>query len=279
MYLQNRNFGFELSMRSNHHEGKHDYAEHIHQFMEVLFVLKGSIEVDYNGLTQTAHEGDLAVIPPFQRHSYHTPEYCKIWVGVISSDWVADFFPLDSFPITKTAVFTPSPAVLAYVKENIPYPHGILKATQISQEMYRKTKALYYAILNEYFLKTTLTESLLHTDALSSLYMYVYKHYKEPITLKETAAAIGYTPNYISHCLSVIPNTNFRTLVNSARLEHAKKLLSSTEMKIIDIALDSGFLSESVFYDVFVKHTGMTPRTYRLNKRNSNIEKYSTLMP
>ena len=99
--------------------------------------------------------------------------------------------------------------------------------------------------------------------------MYIFEHYKENITLKKVAAAIGYTSNYISSCLSVIPKANFRTIINSARVEHAKKLLVSTDMRIVDIALESGFASENVFYGIFEKHTGMTPRKYRLLKKNT----------
>ena len=102
---------------------------------------------------------------------------------------------------------------------------------------------------------------------LSALYSYVYIHFREPITLKQTAAAIGYTSTYLSHCISAIPGNNFRNIVNSARIEYAKKLLASTDMKIIDVALESGFTSESLFYTAFEKLMKMTPRNYRLNQK------------
>lgn len=53
-------------------------------------------------------------------------------------------------------------------------------------------------------------------------------------------------------------------IINKKRLEKAKKLLSSTERSISDIALSVGFASESYFYRLFNKAYGVTPKKYRL---------------
>ena len=279
MYLQIRNFGCNHSFRSNHHEGKHDYEEHLHQFLEVLCVLKGSLEVTVNGHTETAREGDVSVILPFHAHSYHTPDYCKIWVGVFSSDWISDFIPKDSFVTTKNAVFTPTKSLLDYVLDRIPPPHGMLTDETLSTEKFQSTKALFYAILEEYFKTAKRNTTVLHINALSALYTYIYQHYTEPITIKQAASDLGYTSTYLSHCLSAIPNAGFRFLVNSARIEHAKNLLITTDKKIIDIAFDCGFSTASVFYSAFFKFTGMTPLQYRTEKSGGKHGKYVTLLP
>ena len=279
MYLQIRNFGYNHSFRSNHHEGKHDYEKHIHQFLEILYVLNGSLEITVNGHTETACEGDIAVIFPFQVHGYHTPEQCKIWVGCFSSDWVSDFVPNDSFVTTQNAVFTPTQSLRSYVADRIPPAHRILTDKKISAEKFRSTKALFYAIFEEYFKSAEHCTTELHINALSALYKYVYWHYTEPITLKQVANEIGYTSTYLSHCLSLMPDTNFRSLVNSARVEYAKQLLITTDKKILDVAFDCGFASESVFYSAFAKFTGMTPFQYRASKKGANMDKYISLVP
>ena len=103
MKIQKRYFGYNYATLSDHHEGKHEYPEHIHHFLEVLCVLDGEIQVTVNGITETARKGDIAVVPPFQSHSQYTPDYCKIWVGLISPTWVNDLFSWDNFiPPKKT---------------------------------------------------------------------------------------------------------------------------------------------------------------------------------
>ena len=268
MQLQTRYFGYNYATLSNYHEGKHDYPEHLHHFIEVLCVLEGEIEVTINGKTEIAQKGDLAVVPSFQPHSYHTPQYCRIWVGLISPTWITDIWSLDKFYTAQRNVFTPSTVAFTYIAEKTPHEHW-KKKTMVRRALFRRLKALYYVIFEEYFDKAAPSDSGVNISAISAVYMYIYDHYRENITLKKVAAEIGYSPNYISSCLSAIPNANFRTILNSARVEHAKNLLVTTDMKIVDIALDSGFLSENVFYGIFEKFVGMTPRQYRLAKRNT----------
>lgn len=269
MKIQNRYFGYNSSTLSEHHEGKHNYPEHIHQFLEVLCVLEGEIEITVNGVAELAKKGDIAVIFPFQAHSHRTPENCKIWIGMVSPAYVTDILSWDNFYVPQNNVFTPLPSTFAYIEAKLPkQSYWINRPSSISHRRYRKTKAIYYVILEEFFQKVNLTSSSINTGVLSAAYMYINENYKEDLSLKKVAAAIGYAPNYVSSCLSVLPNMNFRKILNSARLEHAKHLLISTDMKIADVALESGFSSENVFYSVFEKHTGMTPRQYRISKKD-----------
>jgi len=51
--------------------------------------------------------------------------------------------------------------------------------------------------------------------------------------------------------------------LNRLRLTHAQRLLATTNMKIVDIALDAGFASLSRFYSTFSSACHCTPTTYR----------------
>ncbi len=279
MQIQERYFGYNHYMLSTRLEGKHDCPEHIHHFLEVLCVLDGEIEVTINGITELASKGQLAVIPPFQAHSYHASNYCKIWVGVLSLAWITEIFAWNDFYTAKKNVFTPSPATFAYIAEKIPPQDLIKREISASEKLFVKIKSVYYAILEEYFTNVKIVPSKINPNAISATYMYIYEHYQENLTLKKVSAAVGYTYTYISHCLAGIPNGNFRTILNSARVEHAKKLLVSTDMRIVDIALDSGFASENVFYGIFEKFTGMTPRAYKLSKKNSDTIENPSMLP
>lgn len=267
MQLQENYFGYNHYMLSTRIEGKHERAEHIHHFLELLCVIDGEIEVIVNGKSTMAKKGDMAVISPFQSHGYSAKNYCKIWVSVASIAWVSELLGESVFLCCPQNVFTPSRTTFAYIEEKLPKESLIKREVSITEDFYKRAKALYYAILEEYFSCITANEKKLNTNALSATYKYIYEHYREKLTLKKVASAIGYTSNYISSCLSVIPNANFRTVLNSARIEHAKKLLVSTDMRVIDIALECGFSSENVFYGIFEKFTRQTPRKYRLSKK------------
>ena len=47
------------------------------------------------------------------------------------------------------------------------------------------------------------------------------------------------------------------------KLTHAQRLLPTTEDKIIDVAMASGFSSQSSFYAAFVRLVKATPQAFR----------------
>ncbi len=54
--------------------------------------------------------------------------------------------------------------------------------------------------------------------------------------------------------------------LNQVRMTHACTLLASSNMKISDIAAQTGYESPSYFNQAFRKHTGMAPMAYRQQK-------------
>jgi AraC-like DNA-binding protein len=55
------------------------------------------------------------------------------------------------------------------------------------------------------------------------------------------------------------------------RLEHAKRLLLESNLPLVEVAASAGFQTQAHFTEVFHRHTGVTPRAFRLNS--------ATLMP
>jgi len=51
--------------------------------------------------------------------------------------------------------------------------------------------------------------------------------------------------------------------ITQHRIFHAQRLLMSTDMKIVDVALESGYQSASRFYAAFKEFCGQSPQEYR----------------
>ncbi|MBN2440876.1 MAG: helix-turn-helix transcriptional regulator [Spirochaetales bacterium] len=56
---------------------------------------------------------------------------------------------------------------------------------------------------------------------------------------------------------------SFKQLVNSIRLNEAKRLLLKSDLKIYDIAFKIGYNNNTYFCKLFKKHFGVTPKEYR----------------
>lgn len=98
----------------------------------------------------------------------------------------------------------------------------------------------------------------------------IAQRYTEPITVEEIGEAVRLHPNY---AMSLFRKTFGATLIEyltHQRVSHAQRLLATTDMKIVDVAFDSGFNSISRFNETFRRICGCTPRDYRLRHELSD---------
>ena len=267
MYIQLQNFGYNSSVKSMYYDGTYECVERIHQFPEIVVVMGGEVEITVDGKTELARAGDVAVITPFRIHSFKTPERCKIWIGVISSDFAEEFISGEKvYNKGDSSVFTPTRSLFDYICEHLPPKYDAPTVLDGDEVAYRKVKALVYAVFEEYSRFVPQKRENVRTDALSSTLIYMSKHFTESISLISVAEALGYTPTYVSHCISVIPGMNFRKLLNSLRVDKAKPYILRGNLKMIDVALECGFSCERSFNRAFLDVTGMTPLQYRRAK-------------
>lgn len=92
---------------------------------------------------------------------------------------------------------------------------------------------------------------------------YIRIHYKEGITLEETAEALKITPEYLSMLFKREMGMNFSVFLKEFRISHAKRLLKGTDMKVYEVAEACGYNNSNYFTKVFKDVTGMSPADYR----------------
>lgn len=88
-------------------------------------------------------------------------------------------------------------------------------------------------------------------------------HYNEPITLISTAAALGYSPKYLSRAFSRSADVGFTALLNYIRCSFALRQLSAENVSIATVAFDNGFGSIRNFNRLFKAFSGTTPTAFR----------------
>jgi len=270
LYIQLQNFGGKSSLKSLFREGIYECAERIHQFPEIVLVIDGEVVITVDGKDEVARRGDIAVITPFRTHSFRTPEYCKIWIGVVSGDFTEEFLSGERvYQNAERAVFTASASLFNYVLEHLPggYDEPYVISGDIS--LYRQVKAISCAVLEEYMRKVPQNGTSLKNNALSSTLVYISEHFTENISLESVARSLGYTATHISHSISVLPGMNFRKLVNSLRVDMAKMLIIRGGLKMLDVAIECGFSGERSFNRAFLELVGVTPSEY---KRKNGVE-------
>jgi len=85
----------------------------------------------------------------------------------------------------------------------------------------------------------------------------------ETFSLTTIAERLDMNPSYISRLFKKELSENFSNYILNRRMKQAKFLLSTTDLKIQDVASQCGFSEVHYFGQVFKKETGYSPKEYR----------------
>jgi two-component system response regulator YesN len=93
---------------------------------------------------------------------------------------------------------------------------------------------------------------------------YLEAHSANPdLSLHEIAAYVNFSPSYFSSVFSREVGETFKDYLTRIRLEKAKKLLRTTDLKCYQVAYACGYNDPHYFSVIFRKYTGLTPQKYR----------------
>jgi AraC-like DNA-binding protein len=106
-----------------------------------------------------------------------------------------------------------------------------------------------------------------HLSNVERMAAFVAMRYTEPLTVDDIGEHVGLHPN---HAMTVFKRAFGTTLIRyltEHRVSHAKRLLATTDDKILGVALASGFGSVGRFNAVFRETCGCSPREFRRRHR------------
>jgi AraC-like DNA-binding protein len=101
------------------------------------------------------------------------------------------------------------------------------------------------------------------------------------LTLNELVTQVQCTPRHFSRVFNEVVGMSFRKKQSEVRLLRAQELLATTESKVLEVAMESGFQSVSLFNLMFKRRFGVTPGRWRekvrANKPMKRIQRASIL--
>jgi AraC-like DNA-binding protein len=103
---------------------------------------------------------------------------------------------------------------------------------------------------------------LTHTQ-LQQVLDYIHTHLERDLSLTKLVEVINISPTYFASLFKQAIEISPHQYVIQQRVEHAKLMLSKTDLAIADIALQVGFSSQSHLTQQFKRLTGMTPKQVR----------------
>ena len=92
---------------------------------------------------------------------------------------------------------------------------------------------------------------------------HIVENITEPLTAESIADVVGLHPNYATNLFTKVMHISVQKFVIRMRLIRARSLLFDGSLSIANVAFQSGFVSQTQFYEHFRKAYGMTPSQMR----------------
>lgn len=249
-------------------EALHVYRPHGRQDYHILYVKQGSITLLLNGNHKKLKAGQAVFFPPNVQQEYIQQNcitfYCHFG-GLFINQICLD---LD---LIKPAIFN--------TRNHNNFEHLFLAAIEnfIIKTTTNKIVAQSYILRLISELSASLdqgysTPASNYTKKISSIALQIQTDAtsKVPFDLKKYANMMFLSESRFSHLFKSVMNLPPLKFYNQALIEKACQLLSSSNMKIKEIAYSLNFLNELYFTTFFKKYTGYSPSQYRALSQAKN---------
>ncbi|OAB38548.1 hypothetical protein PMSM_01745 [Paenibacillus macquariensis subsp. macquariensis] len=245
--------------------------DHWHDSIELLFVLKGKVDVYIEKKRFTLQEEDVLIINSNEIHRIQSDENNLLLALQIPISFIkTQFADIDEVKfLCKSFLYKPEEqekfnevrSLLAemmwvYNKENFSYE------LKIKSLLFQ----LIYVLLWKFRESRTENSSRIgskYKDRMLSIVNYIQGNYMKSLSLHEIAEQEHLSLPYLSSFFQKSMGKSFSEYVNQLRLKHALRDITYTDHSITQIAMDHGFSSPKSFHKVFKDVYKVTPNQYR----------------
>lgn len=109
-------------------------------------------------------------------------------------------------------------------------------------------------------------------EYIKRIILYIESNYKNKISIKDLAKEISMNEQYFCRFFKSIIGKPPIQYINEYRIKKSEELLKETDMKIMEVCLESGFNNMGNFINTFKKQTGLSPMRYRKGNREDVIK-------
>ena len=96
---------------------------------------------------------------------------------------------------------------------------------------------------------------------------YIETNYDSAISLAHVAKAVHLSVSRLAHLFKEQMGITIIEYLTSVRIEHAKRLLLTTDKSCTEICFSVGYNNQSYFTRTFKELVGLTPRQFKNNNR------------
>ncbi len=116
------------------------------------------------------------------------------------------------------------------------------------------------------------SEELTYSPVIARMVEEIRSSYAKKLGLESFAEKYHMTPQYLSNLFTKEMGKTFSEYLRQVRIERAKELLRTTDMKIYEVACAVGYPDQKYFSKVFREYTNISAKQYAMMKTDAEGE-------
>lgn len=261
----------QLWMKKYHNSREH---YHWHNFYEISYICSGQAACFVDGEIYPVHQGDIVVFNAGEVHGWEMEEDIELLVLTFSKEMITGDRYIDDeilrFFDNLTSNFT---NILNGQMEATKAIHRSLCSAwqewnggEIAKNLMIKAELLkILTYLNRYFVNgevdfEAVKQKRKELKRLDEVMKYIDAHYMEKLTVEEVASVANMSAGHFSKLFHKIMGQRYIDYIIQKRIQKAKEMLETTELTVVDIAMECGFNNIANFYRTYRKFYQKAPR-------------------
>lgn len=254
--------------------------KHKHSFFEMSYVYSGNCDENINGKKIHLNEGDICIIPPDVEHTLgvfddstiiiklliRKSTFDNTFLEILSDENIlSSFFSkilytknYNNYIIFKTnndsSIRTFISHIIIEAKENKKYGNKMIDHFLM---------ILFGHLLRDERITVELpTELQKSGEHISQILIFIQNNFTT-ITLEQLSLKFNFSVAHLSRLIKLHTGHNFKEMIQRLKLNKAIDLLTSSNLKILDISEIIGYENTTHFIRTFKKVYGISPNQYR----------------
>lgn len=282
-YIDTLNSPYEAFWVDSHNEND-PTRPHWHYYMELIYVVSGTLEAECEQRRSTLTAGDFAIFHPKMIHTIYPADNAPYRYGVLKFDIsrlsISNSYTPRLRTLFETARMTRSADVF-FPKEKISPLHPMqtfstcineLSAQEYGYDMivHSQLCALLIGLVRIWKQEGLDTTEAIPTSAdatsIDSITEYIDEHSQEPLLVEDLAARCNMSYSYFAKNFKQIYGRSCKEYIEFVRICKAEELLLFTDFDLTYISQETGFSDCSHLIKIFKKWKGIPPKQYKLHK-------------
>ncbi len=256
--------------------------EHTHEFVELVYSVKGKFTHYINGKAYPVSRGDLLFINYGETHSFTSgdenasfynfsvkPEFMS--ENIINSETINDIF-LIFLPEGTEALHSRKTSCVRFIGEERVEIEEIAKKMCAELDDDSGTLPCKNLVLNAYMrlIFAKLIRALLRDVGeerpnilTDEVLKYIDANFTSPVNAAALANHCFYNPAYLGRVFKAVYGKSMNEYIREKRMNYAMEMLTSTSLSVEEICERVGYRSKAQFHKSFKEFYGKTPGEFR----------------